>query len=165
MKFTELPIPGAFLIEIEPIVDERGFFARTFCKQEFLNRGLNPNLEQCSLSFNAKKGTLRGMHYQIAPFAETKLVHCIQGAIYDVILDLRPASHGKWHSLELTPGKILYVPEGVAHGFQTLVDDTKILYHISAPFAKECARGVRFNSFGITWPLPISSISMKDLAL
>lgn len=168
MHFSELPIAGAFLITLEPIVDERGFFARTFCKSEFSKRGLNPSLDQCSLSYNRKKGTLRGMHYQEAPHLETKIVQCLKGSIYDVLLDLRPTSktYKQWTAIELgaLTRQMVYVPEGVAHGFQTLEDDTEIFYQISVPYAKEFSRTVRWNdpAFNIQWPLNPEMISPKD---
>lgn len=168
MIFSELAIPGAFLITLEHLEDERGYFARTFCRSEFLKLGLNPSLEQCSLSFNRKKGTLRGMHYQEEPHAETKIVQCIRGAIYDVILDLRLQSktYKQWISLELNAShhRLLYVPKGVAHGFQTLEDNTEIYYQISTPYMKEFSKGIRWDdpAFGIHWPLPVEVISTKD---
>lgn len=158
VKFTPLPIPGAYLVEIEPMADERGFFARTFCADEFRRRGLNPAIAQCSLSWNKHKGTLRGMHYQIAPHAEAKLVSCPRGAIHDVIVDLRPESPSfrRWTGADLTAENrcMIYVPEGCAHGFQTLVDGSEVYYQISAPHAPGAARGVRWNdpAFGIAWP-------------
>src|SRR5580693_7347958 len=129
MKFRSVPLSGACVIDLEPIADERGFFARTWCAQEFRLHGLNPSLAQCSVSFNERRGTLRGMHYQDEPYPEAKLVRCSSGAIYDVILDLRRTSptHRKWFAVELTAAnrQMLYVPEGVAHGFQTLADGTE----------------------------------------
>jgi dTDP-4-dehydrorhamnose 3,5-epimerase len=155
MKLIGVSLPGAYVIELEPIVDERGFFVRTWCTEEFRSQGLNPNLAQCSLSFNERRGTLRGMHYQAEPHAEAKLVRCCSGAIYDVILDLRRASptYCKWIAVELTAAnrKMIYVPEGVAHGFQTLPDGTEVFYQISESHRPECARGVRWDDplFGI----------------
>lgn len=171
MNFSELPIRGAFLIRPTQLEDERGFFCRTFCRSAFSSRGLNSVLEQCSVSFNHKKGTLRGLHYQEAPFAETKIVQCTKGAIYDVILDLRPHSETfrQWFAIELRPDRkeMLYVPEGIAHGFQTLEDETEVFYQISCPYAPNFSKGVRWNdpSFAIQWPLPISVISKKDESL
>lgn len=168
MKFTETSLPGAYLIEIEPIEDERGFFARSWCREEFRERGLNPNLAQCNISFNRQKGTLRGMHYQIKPREEAKLVRCTRGAIYDVIVDLRPESpaHKKWIAVELTANnrKALYAPEGFAHGFQTLEDDTEVFYQMSEAYYPECARGVRWDDpvLGIEWPLAAVILSGKD---
>ncbi len=158
MLFTEMELKGAFVIEIEPHEDERGFFARSWCEHEFKDHGLNPRLVQCNISFNKECGTLRGMHYQAAPFAETKLVRCTMGAIYDVIIDLRvdSATFKQWASTELTADnhRALYVPEGFAHGFQSLTDNTEVLYQMSEFFHPECMRGVRWNdpAFGIVWP-------------
>jgi dTDP-4-dehydrorhamnose 3,5-epimerase len=158
--FNETKLKGAFVIEPERIEDERGFFARTFCRSEFEAHGLNPHLVQCSVSFNKKKGTLRGMHYQASPHEETKLVRCTRGAIYDVMLDLRPNSptFKQWVSAELTGENrwMLYVPEGVAHGFQTLHEF----------FHPECARGVRWDDrkFEIEWPSAERIISERDRA-
>jgi dTDP-4-dehydrorhamnose 3,5-epimerase len=168
MRFDPLLLNGAYLIETEPIEDERGFFARTFCREEFQQKGLNPHLEQCSVSFNHKKGTVRGMHFQKKPHAEVKLVRCTQGKIYDVIIDLRPESptYKKWEGVILSSQnrQMLYVPEGFAHGFQTLDDNTEVFYQISSPFASEHASGVRWNdlAFGIVWPTDVSIISLKD---
>jgi dTDP-4-dehydrorhamnose 3,5-epimerase len=168
MKFIPLRLTGAYLIEPEPIEDERGLFARTFCKQEFEKRDLNPHLEQCSVSFNHKKGTLRGMHFQMPPHEEVKLVRCTQGAIYDVIIDLRPesATYKSWEAVTLTSTNrhLLYVPEGFAHGFQTLEDNTEVFYQMSYPFVAGSGSGVRWNdpAFGIVWPDEVSVISSKD---
>ncbi|MBI5801717.1 MAG: dTDP-4-dehydrorhamnose 3,5-epimerase [Verrucomicrobia bacterium] len=159
MKFTPTKLAGVWLVDQERRGDERGWFARTWCAEEFIKHGLNPKLSQCSASFNQRRGTLRGMHYQVAPLEEAKLVRCVRGAVFDVALDLRPASptFRQWASADLTPdnGRALYVPEGCAHGFQTLADDTEILYQISAPWQSASARGVRWNdpAFGIAWPL------------
>lgn len=167
MKFIDLPLAGAYVIEIEKIADERGFFARTWSAEEFGARGLNRNLAQCSISFNTRRGTLRGMHYQ-EPYAETKLVRCCSGAIYDVIVDVRPnsATYCRWHAVELTSEnrKMLYVPEGFAHGFQTLADNTEVFYQISEVYRPEYARGVRWNDplFGIRWPIRDMVISERD---
>lgn len=168
MKFLPLSLPGAYLIEPSPISDERGFFARVYCKKELEQRDLNPNLDQCSISFNHKKGTVRGMHFQKDPHAEVKIVRCTRGSIYDVILDLRPQSptYKKWEGVVLSAEnrKLLYIPEGFAHGFQTLEDGTEVFYQISCPFAPEFASGVKWNdpSFEIRWPDDISVISSKD---
>lgn len=168
MKFLPLSLSGAFLIEPEPISDERGSFARTFCRQEFKENGLNPHLEQCSFSYNLKKGTVRGMHFQRDPHAEAKLVRCTQGKIYDVIIDLRPESstYKKWEGVILSGANrcMLYIPEGFAHGFQTLEDNTEVFYQISSVFVPEAASGVRWNDpvFGIEWPEKVSVISQKD---
>ena len=170
MKLINLPLSGAFLIELQLISDERGFFARTWCTEEFERLGLNPKLVQCSISWNARRGTLRGLHYQTEPYAEAKLIRCCSGAIYDVIVDLRPASptYGKWIAAELTSEnrQMLYVPEGFAHGFQTLIDDTEISYQISASYQPDHARGVRWNdpAFGIEWPISHPILSARDRA-
>jgi len=156
------------MVEIEPIPDERGFFARTWSAQDFKLQGLNPNLAHCSISFNTRRGTLRGMHYQEEPFAEAKLVRCSAGGIYDVIVDLRRASptYCKSFCVELTAEnrRALYIPEGVAHGFQTLADNTEVLYQISQVYNPESARGVRWNDplFGIAWPVSELVISERD---
>ncbi|MCC0176764.1 dTDP-4-dehydrorhamnose 3,5-epimerase [Waterburya agarophytonicola K14] len=171
MLFTPTKLKDAYIVEPKKLEDERGFFARSWCETEFRDRGLNPNLVQCNISFNQKKGTLRGMHLQIEPYAEAKLVRCTQGAIYDVIVDLRPDSETylQWVGVELTPAnhKALYVPEGFAHGFQTLADNTEVFYQMSQFYTPECARGYRWNdpSFDISWSEEISVISEKDLNL
>lgn len=158
MTFTETPLPGAYLIEPDRLGDERGFFARTWCAREFAAHGLNAELAQCNISFNRQAGTLRGMHFQAAPHAEAKLVRCTQGAVYDVIVDLRPDSptHRQWYGAELTAENrhMLYVPEGFAHGFQTLVPDTEVFYQMSAFYVPKSARGVRWDdpAIGIVWP-------------
>jgi dTDP-4-dehydrorhamnose 3,5-epimerase len=168
MIFTETRLHGACIIELEPHADERGFFARTFCREEFILHGLNPDIVQCNISFNKKKGTLRGMHYQAKPFEETKLVWCNHGAIYDVVIDLRPESptHRQWISVELTQAnhKAVYVPAGCAHGFQTLTDNAEVFYQISQLHHPEAARGVRWDdpAFGITWPVDQKIISSRD---
>ncbi len=158
MKFRQSKVPGVFLIELEKIEDERGFFARTFCKKEFLEHGLNPRVVQCSTSFNKHKGTLRGMHYQVAPHKEAKLVRCIRGAIYDVLVDLRSDSpaYKRYDAFELTADnrRMVYVPEGVAHGFQTLAPESEVFYQMSEFYEPVAARGVRWNdaAFAISWP-------------
>lgn len=168
MLFTPTKLKDAYLVEPKKLEDERGFFARSWCEKEFRDRSLNPNLVQCNISFNKKKGTLRGMHLQIEPYAEAKLVRCTQGAIYDVIIDLRPDSETylQWIGVELTPEnhKALYVPEGFAHGFQTLANNTEVFYQMSQFYAPECARGYRWNdpSFNISWQDEITTISEKD---
>ncbi|MBS0620527.1 MAG: dTDP-4-dehydrorhamnose 3,5-epimerase [Verrucomicrobia bacterium] len=166
MRFEPLSLPGAYLIELEPILDERGHFARTFCRKTFEEKGLNPHLEQCSLSFNRKKGTLRGMHFQKTPHEEAKLVRCTRGQIYDVIVDLRADSptYRQWVAVYLEEGRALYVPEGFAHGFQTLLDDTEVFYQISYPYVPSHAAGIRWDdpALGIQWPLEVSVISPKD---
>lgn len=168
MNFVGTALPGAYVVEMEPIHDTRGFFARSFCREEFACQGLNPDLVQCSVSFNERRSTLRGMHYQAKPYEEAKLVRCTMGAIYDVILDLRPDSptFRRWFAAELTAGnrKMMYVPEGVAHGFQTLADNTEVFYQMTEFYHPECARGVRWDdpAFGIRWPLPDPVMSDKD---
>src|SRR5690349_19228711 len=158
MIFHETKLPGTFEIELETKVDNRGFFARTWCQREFAAHGLDTNLVQCSLSFNPRKGTLRGLHYQAAPYAETKLVRCTRGAIFDVILDLRPTSptFRDWVALVLTAEnrKTAYVPQGCAHGFLTLEDEAEVFYQMSECQHAESARGVRFDdpAFQIVWP-------------
>lgn len=168
MKFMETALPGAFVIDIEPVEDERGFFARTYCQEEFKARGLNPNLVQCNISHNGRKGTLRGMHYQSKPYEEAKVVWCAAGAIFDVIVDLRTTSptFKRWHGLELKAGtyRMLYIPEGFAHGFQTLEENSVVYYQMSNFYDPTCARGVRWNdsAFEIKWPSPPSVISGRD---
>ncbi len=168
MKFHETKLAGVFEIQIEPKPDERGFFARTWCREEFKHRGLASNLVQCSISFNARKGTLRGMHYQAAPFPETKVVRCTQGAIYDVVLDLRPHSptFRDWIAVVLTADNrnMIYVPKDCAHGFLTLKDDTEVFYQMSEFFNAESARGVRWDdpAFRIAWPEKVEVISERD---
>lgn len=168
MEFTETKLKGAFLVRLKKIEDNRGFFARGWCRDEFAAHGLNPNMLQLNVGFSHKKGTLRGMHYQEAPHAEAKFVRCTRGAIYDVIIDLRRESptHGQWFGAELTQdnGTMLYAPEGFAHGYQTLTDDADMYYMTTAIFARDSAKGVRYNdpAFGIQWPLPVSVISEPD---
>jgi len=166
--FIETALKGAFIIEPEKLEDERGFFARTWCQQEFATHRLNPRLVQCNISFNRRKGTLRGMHYQAKLHEEAKLVRCTRGAVYDVIIDLRLDSptFKQWVAVELTADnrRMLYVPEGFAHGFQTLEDCTDIFYQMSEFYAPAYARGVRWNdpAFGIQWPLAERIISERD---
>lgn len=168
MKFLPTDLAGAYLVELEPIRDDRGYFARTWCRRELARHGLDEQLAQCSLSHNARRGTVRGMHFQRAPHEETKLVRCCRGAIYDVIVDVRPQSptRGRWQGFELTADndRMLYIPPGVAHGFQTLADDADVFYMISNWFEPSSAAGVRWDdpAFGIRWPLPVSVISDKD---
>jgi len=166
--FTETKLAGAFVIEPERRADKRGFFARTYCRQEFEEHGLNPDVVQCNVSFNKRKGTLRGMHYQAAPFAEVKLVRCTSGSIYDVIIDLRPASatFKQYFAAELSAEnrRMLYIPEDFAHGFQTLQDDTEVFYQMAQGYSAEHARGVRWNdpAFGIEWPKDERIIIQRD---
>ncbi|MFM7886286.1 MAG: dTDP-4-dehydrorhamnose 3,5-epimerase [Pseudanabaena sp.] len=170
MKFLETKLKGAYVIEIEPIVDHRGFFARSWCEQEFRDRGLNANLVQCNISFNLKKGTLRGMHYQAKPYEEAKLVRCTQGAIYDVIIDIRSDSSTfkQWFAVELSSNnhKMLYIPEGFAHGFQTIEDNTEVFYQMSEFYHPAGARGIRWDDpeFQIKWQLEHKIISERDLS-
>jgi dTDP-4-dehydrorhamnose 3,5-epimerase len=168
--FRETKLPGAYVIELEPHRDERGFFARTWCQREFEAHGLNPGLVQCNISYNEDRGTLRGMHYQAPPHEEAKLVRCTRGRLYDVIIDLRPDSPAfKQHigvTLSAENRTMLYVPEGFAHGFLTLDDATEVFYQMSAFYAPEAARGVRWNdpAFGIEWPAPVEHIKDRDQA-
>jgi len=170
MKFTELPLAGAYLIELDRRTDERGYFARSFCVQEFSDHGLPTAVVQCNVSFNLARGTLRGMHFQRAPMAEAKLVRCTRGAIYDVIIDLRQGSPTccRWYGAELTEenGSALFVPEGFAHGFQTLADKSEVFYQMFAGYSSEHADGVRWDdpAFGISWPLPVTAIADRDRA-
>jgi dTDP-4-dehydrorhamnose 3,5-epimerase len=168
MIFKETKLKGAYIIEIDPIVDERGFFARSFCAKEFEKYGLNPFIAQCNISYNKKKGTLRGMHYQVPPYEEAKLVRCTRGAIYDVIIDLRPDSSTfkQWVSVGLTGNnrRMLYIPGGIAHGYLTLEDHAEIVYQMSEFYHPECARGIRWNdpTFRILWPGDVQIISIGD---
>ena len=158
MIFTETALPGAYTIDLAPAEDERGFFARTFCRREFEAHGLDGTFVQCNLSYNRTCGTLRGMHYQAPPHEEAKVVTCLRGAIFDVIIDLRPGSRTfrAWTAMELTERnrRMLYVPRGFAHGFQTLADDTEVFYLMSAFYDSESARGIRWDdpAFDIAWP-------------
>lgn len=169
MIFQETPLKGAYLLDIEPHRDERGFFARTFCAKEFSERGLNPRVMQCNLSCNRKAGTVRGMHFQKAPASEVKLVRCVRGAIYDVVVDLRPESltYRQFFPVELSADnrRALYIPESFAHGFQTLVDETEVEYQMSEYHSPDSAGGFRYDdpAFSITWPLPVAVISERDL--
>jgi len=168
LKITEASLKGAYIVDIDPTEDERGFFARSWCKNEFQKYGLNTNFVQSNVSFNLKKGTLRGMHYQAPPHEEIKLVRCTMGAIFDVIIDLRPASptFNLSFSTELTSvnRRSLYIPKGFAHGFQTLEDNTEVFYQMSEFFHPESARGLRWDdlTFNINWPLVDKIISIKD---
>lgn len=170
MKFTETPLEGAYLIELEKRGDDRGFFARVFCAEEFQAHDLVTGFVQVNNSLSADKGTLRGMHYQLAPHAETKVVRCIRGALWDVALDLRTESKtfGQWYGVELSAEnrKMLYVPHGFAHGFITLADDTEAFYFVDSPYAPRAERGVRWDDpkFGIEWPMAPVVLSDKDRA-
>jgi len=168
LKFYETPLAGAYLVELERIEDSRGFFARSFCTSEFAALGLDIAIIQCNVSFNRKAGTLRGMHFQAVPHEEAKLVRCTMGSLYDVIIDLRAQSptFRQWYGAELSAKdhRMLYIPKGFAHGFQTLEDDTEVFYHMSEPYKAESARGVRFDdsAFGIRWPIPNPILSDRD---
>ncbi|MBF0160226.1 MAG: dTDP-4-dehydrorhamnose 3,5-epimerase [Magnetococcales bacterium] len=168
MKFVALPLVGAWVIEPTPSHDSRGFFCRTFCRHELTSRGLSAEIDQCSLSFNHHSGTLRGMHYQVAPHQEVKIIRCTRGAVYDVIIDLRPdsATFKRWAAVTLTAdnGWQIYVPQGMAHGFLTLTDGSELFYQISTPYHPESARGVRWNdpSFAIDWPAEPRIIADRD---
>jgi dTDP-4-dehydrorhamnose 3,5-epimerase len=164
MIFTETPLPGAYVIEPERIEDPRGFFARAWAVSDLAERGLETAIAQCSLSWNEHLGTLRGMHFQRPPHEEVKVVRCTRGALYDVIIDLRPdsATYCRWAAIELDEEsrRMLYVPRGFAHGFQTLVDGTEAFYMVSEPYAPDSADGVRWDdpAFGVEWPLEAPSV-------
>ncbi len=168
MIFTETKLAGAFIIEPEKRKDERGFFARTFCAREFESHGLKPTVAQCNISYSKKKGTLRGMHYQAAPAAEAKLVRCTNGAIHDVIIDMRPDSptYLEYFAIQLTAGnrRALYIPELFAHGLQTLTDDAEVFYQMSEFHIPGHERGQRYNdpAFNIEWPLTVAEINARD---
>src|SRR5262245_45257444 len=170
MRFLKTDLDGAWLIDPEPVCDNRGFFSRTFCVNEFGACGMETSFVQHSLSYSARRGTLRGMHFQSAPHSEVKVIECAKGAIFDVIIDIRPQSptFGRWRGFELTSEnrRQLYVPAGFAHGFQTLADDTEVRYLISAMYEPSASRGLRYNdpALAIPWPLPVSVISSKDQA-
>lgn len=168
VKFIPTSLAGACVIEPEYLEDERGYFARTFCRDEFAAHGLNPQVMQCNVSFNLKKGTLRGMHYQAKPHEEAKLVRCTRGAVFDAIIDVRPQSRtfGKWFAVELSAAnsRMLYIPEGYAHGFQTLEDTSEVFYQMAEKYLPESARGIRWNdpAIGILWPIADPIISQRD---
>jgi dTDP-4-dehydrorhamnose 3,5-epimerase len=168
MIFTETKLKNAFVIEIQKFEDNRGFFGRTFCQKEFEKFGLNTDVRQANVSFNLKKGTLRGMHYQADPYGEVKLVRCTRGAIYDVIIDVRPesATYKQWVGVELRADNytMLYVPEGFAHGFQTLEDNTEVIYQVTQFYTPGSERGIRYDdpAFSIVWPVEVQVISDKD---
>ncbi len=170
MKLVETPIAGVWVVEIERREDPRGFFARAWCGQEFARLGLDPRLVQINLGFNLRAGTVRGMHFQRTPFEETKLVRCTRGAVFDVAVDLRPSSptYRRWTGAELTADnhRMLYVPHGCAHGYQTLVDDTELCYQTSEVYAPEHATGVRYDdpTLAIRWPGPVTVLSDADRA-
>ena len=169
MTFAETYLRGVFVVGLEPVADERGFFARSWCRDEFRARGLNPELVQCNISRNQRRGTLRGMHYQAPPREETKLVRCTRGSVYDVVVDLRADSptFRRWVSVELSAENHLavYVPEGCAHGFQTLADDAELFYQMAEFYAPEYARGVRWDdpAINIDWPITDPILSPRDL--
>jgi dTDP-4-dehydrorhamnose 3,5-epimerase len=168
MRFTPSRIPGAWVIDIEPIADSRGFFATTWLPEELRRRGIDPALAQCNLTYNHKRGTLRGMHFQKPPHAQAKIVRATRGGLLDVILDLRRDSpaYKQWDAIELSAAnrRMLYMPEGVAHGYLTLTDDVEAYYHVSSPYAPAAESGVRWNdpAFGIVWPFAPSVMSDKD---
>lgn len=168
MKFEPTPLAGAQLIRLERLEDERGFFARSYCEAEFRAHGLVPAIAQCNTSWNQRRGTLRGLHYQTAPHEETKVVRCVRGAIWDVIVDMREgsATQWHWHAVELNAENRLaiYVPRGFAHGFQTLADDSEVLYQMSVPYEADLARGLRWDDpkLGIRWPLAQPILSARD---
>jgi dTDP-4-dehydrorhamnose 3,5-epimerase len=170
LKFTPLPLKGACLVDLEKRGDERGFFARFFCEKEFAEHGLNSRFLQINTSTSSRGGTLRGMHYQLPPSAEAKVVRCIRGALFDVILDLRPrsATFGEWYGARLDAENrtMMYVPEGFAHGFVTLEPDTEVLYLVTAAYSPDRERGVRWDDprFRVEWPVPPTEISVKDKA-
>jgi dTDP-4-dehydrorhamnose 3,5-epimerase len=168
MQFTETKLKGAFIIELEPRTDDRGFFARAFCQKEFEALGLKSTIAQCNLAFTAKQGTIRGMHYQVPPAAETKVFRCTKGANYHVIIDMRPESptYLQHVGVELTSEnrRALYVPEMFAHGYQSLVDGSEAFYQVGEFYTPGYERGLRYDdpTFAIEWPLPVSVISEKD---
>lgn len=168
MIFSPTKLSGVFVIALEPIADERGCFARTWCADEFRAHGLDARLTQCNLSFSRQRGTIRGLHFQAAPHEEAKLVRATRGAIYDVAVDMRldSPSFGQWFAVELTAENrlALFVPAGCAHGLQTLVDDTEVLYQMSTPYVPVAARGIRWDdaTIGIDWPLAVTAISPRD---
>jgi dTDP-4-dehydrorhamnose 3,5-epimerase len=168
VRFVPTALSGACLIELERIADERGWFARTWSPQELAAQGLEPRLAQCSASFNHRRGTVRGLHYQAPPCAEVKLVRCVRGAIFDVAADLRPGSPTflRWVGVELTPenGRMLYIPRGFAHGFMTLADATEVAYQMSDAYSPEHARGIRWSDplLKVEWPGPVEVIAPRD---
>lgn len=169
MRFTETKLKGAFVVEIDKLTDDRGFFARSWCRKEFEAHGLSGRVAQANVSFNRKKGTLRGLHYQIAPYTECKLVRCTRGAVYDAIIDLRPDSptYKQWTGIELTADNytMMFIPEDFAHGYQTLSDETEVTYQISEFYTPGSEKGIRFDdpAFNIKWPLKVTTISDKDM--
>jgi len=168
MRFVATPLADGYIVELDRLEDERGFFARSFCSAEFAAHELAASFPQCNVSYNARRGTLRGMHYQREPYAEAKVVRCTRGAIYDVIVDIRPGSptFRRWFAVDLTADnhRMLYVPQGYAHGFQTLMDDSEVFYMMSETYHPEAAAGIRWNdpAFGISWPLAEPIVSARD---
>ncbi len=168
MIFTETQLKGLYIIEPERLADERGFFARTWCQKELASHGLENRLVQCSISYNPKKGTLRGMHFQTSPWEEVKIVRCTSGEIYDVVIDLRPDSptFKKWFGLNLSQEErnMLYIPKGFAHGFMTLSDEVEVFYQMSEFYSPDHSGGLRWNdpAFGIRWPMAVQLISERD---
>jgi dTDP-4-dehydrorhamnose 3,5-epimerase len=169
MKFSPVNVEGAFVVELSPIVDDRGFFARAYCEREFLDNGINVRMVQENMSYNRQRGILRGLHWQASPHEEAKFVRCIKGSIFDVVVDVRPdsATYKQWYGIDLTSTgrQALFIPGGCAHGYQVLEDDTELLYKVSAPYMQEAERGARWNdpAFGIEWPIKEGLIlSSKD---
>ena len=168
MRFSPTALAGVTIIDIDPIDDERGWFARTYCRDEFVAHGLDPTIVQCNVSVTSRAGTIRGMHYQIGAYAETKLVRCIRGAIHDVVIDLRPDSATLLQhvavELDASTHRALYVPKDCAHGFQTLVDDSEVEYCMGAVYESTAGRGIRFDdpALRVHWPLPVSAVSSRD---
>lgn len=168
MKFVEAPLAGAYVIELEPFVDERGLFARTFCQKEFSTISFHKQIVQINHSVTWQKGAIRGMHYQLPPACEIKIIRCVQGRVFDVMVDLRVGSPTfmQWHGVELSKDKLrmVYIPEGFAHGFQALTDNAELIYHHSAFYDPEYEHGLKFDdpALAINWPLPVSAISPKD---
>jgi dTDP-4-dehydrorhamnose 3,5-epimerase len=168
MKFVEAPLAGAYVIELEPFLDERGLFARTFCQKEFATIGFHKQIVQINHSVTSQKGAIRGMHYQLSPACETKIIRCVQGKVFDVMVDLMAGSPTfmQWHGVELSKDnlRMVYIPEGFAHGFQTLTDNAELIYLSSAFYSPESESGLRFDdpALAIKWPLPVSVISPKD---
>lgn len=168
MKFIESPLAGVYVIDLEPMIDDRGYFARTFCADEFERAGLVTDWVQCNTSFNRYAGTIRGLHYQCGPYSETKLVRCTRGTAFDVAVDIRQESptYGRWFSVELSADnhRMVYIAEGFAHGFQTLVDNTELSYQMSAFYRPEFARGIRWDDpeIAVAWPREKSTMSARD---
>lgn len=170
MKFVTTPISGVVLVDLEPVEDDRGFFARTYCEEEFRRHGLETHIAQCSVALSLRKGTLRGMHYQRDPHSEVKLVRCIRGAVYDVVVDIRPdsATFRQWFATELNAAnrRAIYIPHGIAHAYQTIEDETEISYQMSSAYNAEAAAGVRWDdpAFAVRWPLEVTAITERDLS-